>query len=201
MTLKGPNRNFDKKRKIINEYNSSSFYYDKRYCQIQKEKFKIILKNPNFESKRILDAGCGTGLLLEHMLSLVDQNDKIRYSYVGTDISFNMLNEFYFKLKSINKKIDINLVLSDIENLPFRDNFFNLIFSITAFQNLSNIKLGFKNLLRISANRAKLKLSILKKKFDLEGFLTLVKPSLKDLETISKEEIEDIIFQGEIIKH
>jgi len=201
MTKKGSNRNFDKKRKIINEYNSSSFYYDKRYYQIQKEKFKIILKKPNFESKRILDAGCGTGLLLEHMLSLFNQNDKINYSYVGIDISFNMLHEFYFKIKNLNNKRDINLVLSDIEYLPFRENFFNLIYSITSFQNLSNIKLGFENLLRVSASRAKLNLSILKKKFDLEEFLTFIKPSLQDLEIIAKGEIEDIIIQGKIIKH
>jgi len=200
--LEKPNENFDKKRKIIHDYNSTSSFYDKRYNQIQKEKYEIILNNFNFHEGLILDAGCGTGLLLEYILSLYEQKDENNYRYVGIDISWDMLKAFDSKLRKLANKINVNLILSDIENLPLRNNIFHSIFSITTIQNLSNIKLGMKSLIRVGKDRAELNLSILKKKLNLREFIgKLIMPYIINPKIISNNRIEDIIIQGRLLKH
>lgn len=200
--MEKPNENFDKKRKIIHDYNSTSSFYDKRYNQIQKEKYEIILNNFTFHERLILDAGCGTGLLLEYILSLYEQKDENDYRYVGIDISWDMLKAFDSKLRKLTNKINVNLILSDIENLPLRNNVFHSIFSITTIQNLSNKKLGMKSLIRVGKDRAELNLSILKKKLNLREFIEkLIKPNIINPKIISNNRIEDIIIRGRLLKH
>jgi len=199
--LEKPSENFDKKRKIRNDYNLTSSFYDKRYNQIQKEKFEILLKSFDIHERLILDAGCGTGLLLEYLLNLFEQKDGFFYQYVGIDISWEMLKAFDSKLRKLAKRINVNLILSDIENLPLRSNVFHSIFSITTIQNLSNIKLGLKSIIRVGKNEAELNISILKKKLNLREFIEdLIKPNIINPKIISNDKIEDILIQGRLLK-
>ena len=117
-----------------------------------------------------------------------------------TDISWKMLLELKSKALKFKRVKDINLLLSDAENLPFRENMFNSIFSITLFQNLPHIKKGIQELLRVSTQNCDIKFSILRKKIKLQNLLELLEPILKDLEIIDKEQVEDIIIQGTINK-
>jgi len=193
-------KNSSKKKRIIDEYNSSVYYYDKRYKQIQLEKYNLILKNYYLNGKITLDTGCGTGLLFEYISKLKKDEKRVKYKYVAIDISWNMLLEFKSKIINYKSKNNLELILGDMENLPFRENVFHLIFSVTSFQNLSNINRGIEESYRVCNNYGDFNFSILSKKLNLDALLNLLKPLSSDIKTINKDELEDIIIQGNFIK-
>jgi len=198
--LKNQLRNSNKKKKIIGNYNSSAPFYDKRYRLIQEEKYLKTLDNFFIKGKKILDAGCGTGLLFEFILKSGVIQNELRCHYVAIDISLKMLTEFKSKLLKLKEKPKVSLILSDIENLPFRDNSFNLIFSFTSFQNLPSYIEGFHEICRVSLEGGDLKFSILRKKLELPTLISILKPYLEEFEITNEEPLEDIIIQGKISK-
>lgn len=200
LLLKRHFRTSNKKKKIIENYNLSAYFYDKRYKEIQEKKYNKVLNNYQLKEKKVLDVGCGTGLLIEFILNSGIYNGNLKCNFVAIDISWNMLLEFKSKLFRLKDKTNISLMLSDIENLPFRDNIFNLIFSFTSFQNLPGTYEGIQELFRVALINSDLKFSILKKKLDLDALIDFLKPNVKDLEIISEEFLEDIIIQGIISK-
>ena len=103
------------------DYGKIASTYDKRYnvnylVNIENEIRNIILSN---KFKTILEAGCGTGRWIS---SLGDESKKI----YGLDYSFEMI-----KIPKVNK-LYLNLVNADAVNIPFKDNFFDLIFCVNA---------------------------------------------------------------------
>ncbi len=190
----------NKKKEIIDNYDASADFYDKRYGAIQKEKYDIVLNNYDLNEKTIIDIGCGTGLFIEHILNSGDLDRVLECYYIAVDISWNMLLQFKLKLFDLKNKTKILLMLADIDNLPFRDNSFNLVFSLTSFQNLPNILSGIQESLRVSSNKSDFKFSILRKKLDLNLILELLTPFVKNLEVINKDYVEDIIIQGSVKK-
>lgn len=199
--MKPLNEESDKKKIIIEKYNSTSSFYDDRYRKIQNEKFELHFKNTNFNSKTLLDAGCGTGLLFEHISSLNDKNLGRTLRYIGTDISWKMLKHFYNKTKKIKNKINSNLILGDIENLPFREDKFNLIFSITSLQNLHDLKKGLKEIIGVGKENAALKLSILRKQLKLEEVIAYLNSRMINLKIEIVEDVEDVFIQGNLNKN
>ncbi len=200
LLLKRHFKTVNKKKKIIENYDLSAHFYDKRYKKIQEKKYNIVLENYQLKEKRILDVGCGTGLLIEFILNTDVDNRNLKCNFVAIDISWNMLLEFKSKLFRLKNKANISLMLSDIENLPFRDNIFNLIYSFTSFQNLPGTYRGFQELFRVASINSDLKFSILKKKLDLNALIDFLEPYVEDLELINKAFLEDIIIQGVISK-
>ena len=195
------NEDSGKKKIIIEKYNSTSSFYDDRYKKIQNDKYTLQFKNTDFRYKTLLDAGCGTGLLYEYISNLKFDNLNKELRYIGLDISWKMLVEFYKKTKRTSYRGNGNLILGDIENLPFRDAKFNLIFSITSLQNLQDLKKGLKELVRIGKEDAALKLSILRKQLKLEEVITYLNSWTINLRTDILEELEDVIFQGNLKKN
>ena len=186
----------NKKEKIIESYNSTAQFYDKRYSNIQADKFKYVLKNFTLEGKKILDIGCGTGLFQQYIQKYLKFNNNSPYSFVVTDISLNMLNLFLEKKKEgvFQFGDKINIVLSDMGNLPFRNDAFNSIFSLTSLQNLPNIDKGIEESLRVSKNKAELRFSILKKSVNVENLRSLLKSHANDLIILDEKNLEDFII-------
>ena len=92
--LKKRKNKLDKKERIIRAYNSTSPIYDQRYSTIQFDKYGYILRNCLLNGKILLDAGCGTGLLYEFIVNSMNQGLINNLTYVGIDISRNMLKDF-----------------------------------------------------------------------------------------------------------
>ena len=124
----------------------------------------------------------------------------IMLRYIGIDISWKMLKHFYNKTKKIKNKVNTTLILGDIENLPFREDKFNLIFSITSLQNLHDLKKGLKEIIRVGKENTTLKLSILRKQLNLEELITYLNSRIINLKTENLNEVEDIIIHGSLIK-
>jgi ubiquinone/menaquinone biosynthesis C-methylase UbiE len=198
--LKPLNEDSDKKKIIVEKYNSTSSFYDDRYRNIQNEKFELHFKTTDVNCKTLLDAGCGTGLLFEYISRLNDKSLGRTLRYVGIDISGKMLNHFSNKTKKIRNKINTNLILGDIENLPLRKDKFNLIFSITSLQNLHDLKKGLKEIIRVGKENAGLKLSILRKQLKLQEVITFLKSRTINLRTENLGELEDVIIHGSLLK-
>jgi demethylmenaquinone methyltransferase/2-methoxy-6-polyprenyl-1,4-benzoquinol methylase len=194
--LKPLNEESDKKKIIIQKYNSTSSFYDDRYRKIQNEKYAIQLKNTDFKHKTLLDAGCGTGLLFEYLSCLKNYDLHKDMRYIGLDISWKMLKNFSSKINTTNYLGRISLILGDIENLPFRERAFNLIFSITSLQNLQTLKKGLNELIRVGKRNTVLKLSILKKQLKLKQVIMFLDSCLINLKTDILEELEDVIIEG-----
>jgi ubiquinone/menaquinone biosynthesis C-methylase UbiE len=86
----------------------------------------------------VLDAGCGTGVFTLDILS--------RGQVVGLDISLPMLIHAKKKLKGFS----FQAVLGDMLTLPFRENSFDKVISVTALEFIENSKDAVRELFRVT---------------------------------------------------
>lgn len=154
--------------KKMNFYDEISKGYDRLYLDEQLNKINIIKDNIKINKNyRLLDVGCGTGI----------SSDFNCFS-IGIDNSIGLLKQ--------NKKTKI---LALAENLPFKNNSFDIVISITAIHNFNDINKALKEMKRVGK---KFVFSVLKKtkKFNK------IKSNINKLFIIKKMVIEnkDIIF-------
>ena len=108
------------KNKIMYSFNKKASSYD-QYSLIQKEVAQRLydrLSSIKIKPMSILDIGCGTGHLSDMLFRLYPDAN-----ITCLDISFNMLEESY------KKNGNLSCILSDAENMPFKNNKFDLIIS------------------------------------------------------------------------
>ena len=89
---------------------------------------------------RILDVGCGTG---NYSLKLKN----IGCEVVGVDVSEKMLD--IFKLKLDNQKTNIELHLLQSNTLPFEDESFDAVISVTAVEFMNNLNESIDEMFRV----------------------------------------------------
>ena len=87
----------------------------------------------------ILDAGCGTGVFTLDLLSFGPH-------IIGLDISLPMLRRAGEKAR----RYPFEIVLGDISNLPFRENSFDRVVSVTAMEFIEDGKGAVKELFRVT---------------------------------------------------
>ena len=144
-----------KQKQIKERYDLTADVYDKRYKDIQFEKFRLLLQDISL-SGNILDHGCGTGLLA----------DFLKTKLFGIDLSFEMLK----KAKQRGELV----VQGDLEQLPFKDNSFDNVLSFTALQNIEHPELALDELKRITKDKTILTyldkfdfMDLIEKRFDI----------------------------------
>jgi ubiquinone/menaquinone biosynthesis C-methylase UbiE len=140
-------------------YKTISKGYDELYGNEQKFKVDMIKENLKIKNNDLLlDVGCGTGLSsdfdcnvigIEPLFELIQQNKSNtgKSKISGTN--------------SVGKKI-----MAAAENIPFKDNVFDKVISITAIHNFKDIKKSIKEIKRVG--KKDFVFSVLKKssKFD-----------------------------------
>lgn len=87
---------------------------------------------------KILEVGCGTGRFLDSL------NKKGYKNLYGLDFSQNMLDV----LTKTNK--NIKTIQGDAYNLPFKNNEFDVVFSVHVLMHLENPKKAYNEMLRVS---------------------------------------------------
>lgn len=108
-------------------------YFVNYFLNSRMEKVENLLKGINLTGKEVLDVGCGGGQYMEYFLH---KNAKI----TGIDYSEKMIEMARVYLegsKKDNKKFKVSLIKANAEDLPFRNNKFDLVVSIGLLEYLS----------------------------------------------------------------
>jgi ubiquinone/menaquinone biosynthesis C-methylase UbiE len=153
----------------MNFYSEISKGYDELYKKEQLAKLNIIKNNVKIISP-LLDIGCGTGI----------STNFFKVESTGIDNNKEML-----------KLAPKNCSYANAESLPFEDNSFNTIISVTVFQNINNMEKALKEIKRVSSNN-NIYITFLKKSSKLKKFRKLINQYFENIKEI--EESKDIIF-------
>lgn len=155
---------WNQKRKIMRRYDLTAEMYEMRYANEQATKYKAALESLNInDDSKILDAGCGTGLLFRQVAKAK--------TIVGVDVSNKML----LQAKEHARKLsNVNLVQADADHLPFISNYFNVVFAFTVLQNMPNPPETLSEIKRKATCGAFVVVTGLKKVFPLETFRMLL---------------------------
>ena len=159
----------------MNYYDEISEGYEELHKEEQEKKIQIIKTKfqPNKE-QTLLDVGCGTGLTTRTW-------DCKR---TGIDPSKKLLE------KAIQQDKEGNYKEASAEQIPYPDNNFDIVISITAIQNFDDIEKGLNEIKRVGKD--KFILTFLKKSSKKEKIEALITKIFKIKERI--EEDKDIIF-------
>jgi ubiquinone/menaquinone biosynthesis C-methylase UbiE len=114
-------------------YKTRASKYDNRnifYNRENRSHFKKIDKVIDFVIKQkpenILEIGVGTGIHASKLLT----SCKHKISYVGIDVSKEMLSIARKRIEGIRKGNSVKLLVSDMHNLPFKDSSFDLVYCV-----------------------------------------------------------------------
>ena len=159
----------------MNYYNNIAKGYEELHKEEQLKKLKAIKKYLRINPEdKLLDVGCGTGLTTSCW------NCKC----YGIDPSKKLLEIAKKKYK------DIIFKQAPAEKIPFKDNFFDIVISVTAIQNFTNVEKALKEIKRVGKNN--FVLTFLKKSQKRNKIDKLIKKYFK-IKKILEEE-KDLIY-------
>ena len=145
-------------------YDVISSGYDELHKEEQLKKVKLLIKLLKIKNDKVLDVGCGTAFY-----------SNLFKDYIGLDNSKDMLS-----------KSKAKVFYGKAEALPFEDQSFDTVISITAIHNFRNPKKAIQEMKRVSKN--KIGITLLKKSKRFKEISNL----LNDFDKV--EEDKDIIF-------
>jgi ubiquinone/menaquinone biosynthesis C-methylase UbiE len=103
---------------------------------------KIFYKTvPDSKDKIILDAGCGSGIY-----SMMVSN--AGWKVISADYSLNMIKVTREKHAKTKNNSDLNLIVSDLNALPIKDNAINYVICFGVLQHLYDAELAIKEFAR-----------------------------------------------------
>lgn len=168
---------------MLLSYDRIADRYDELYGEEQESKYKIVLRNVSVEKAALLDAGCGTGLLIGYVKKDVEY-------YVGMDISRNMLRKAVKRAKSL--KVMYDLVMGDVELMPFRDMSFDVVMAFTVVHEALRLTFEAK---RVIKQGGLLAVTLIRKKKELRNIVEKqLFSGVRDKIVIDDQELKDIIY-------
>jgi ubiquinone/menaquinone biosynthesis C-methylase UbiE len=166
---------------MMRRYDLTAQMYDLRYAEEQEATYKVALEDLSVtRSSLVLDVGCGTGLLFSHVAAQAQ-------AAVGLDVSRKLL--FQAKERAKNFR-NVHLVQADADHLPFKNDYFTVVFAFTVLQNMPKPAETLNEIKRTAKHDAFIAVTGLKKTFSLEAFGELLQQaglrvvSLKDDEVM-----------------
>ena len=109
---------------------------------------------PELNGKKLLDVGCGTG---HYSIRAYSRGATV----TGMDFSEKML--YIAKEKAKLLSIPLNFILGDMDNIPFNDNTFDVVISVTSLEFSKNPKNPLKEFLRVLKPGCKAVIGVLSK--------------------------------------
>jgi ubiquinone/menaquinone biosynthesis C-methylase UbiE len=146
------------------DYNIIAKSYNELHKQEQLNKIKLIIKLLNIKNEKILDVGCGTAFY-----------SNLFENYTGIDPNKEML-----------KESNANVIQGNGEKLPFKDNSFEIVISVSAIHNFKDPIRGIKEIKRVAKN--KIAISVFKRAKNFK----IIERELNNFKQI--EEDKDMIF-------
>ncbi|UCE73093.1 MAG: methyltransferase domain-containing protein [Methanomassiliicoccales archaeon] len=152
--------------------------YDELYREEQEKKHRLIKRYLDIrENDRLLDVGCGTGL----------SSEIFRCRLFGVEPSKDMLT------RAKKKHEDAVFLQAKAECLPFKDNAFEIVISVTAIHNFEDPKRALIELKRVG--RGKGSITILKKAKCAQELKAIIEITF-EIEKVLEEEKDIILFYG-----
>ena len=129
------------KIKSKNSFNQQAEKYDTSdYSKHSRKCYPFVLNAiNNIHFNKVLDLGCGTGIILKEISS---KNSSVEL--FGLDLSENMIAQATRRLGTAAK-----LTVGDAENLPYLDNTFNLVCCVESFHHYPNPKKALSEINRV----------------------------------------------------
>lgn len=127
-----------------NYYDNISGGYNELYKREQLTKWALIKDFMHF-GERVLDLGCGTGFVTKLLPGIV----------VGCDSSRKMLEQCPSSVRTVYCKA---------ESLPFKDDSFDTVFSLTVLQDVKDISKAVNEIRRVLKTSGNIIISVLDKK-------------------------------------
>lgn len=146
------------------DYKTIAKSYNELHKEEQLNKVKLIIKLLNIKNEKVLDVGCGTAFY-----------SNLFKNYTGIDPSKEMLEQS-----------KANVIHGLGEDLPFKDNSFDTIISVSAIHNFKDPIKGINEIKRVSKN--KIAISVFKRAKNFK----IIEKELKDFKKLEEE--KDIIF-------
>ena len=137
----------EKKGHIIRErYEATAGGYDSLYRAEQFEKYFVALRKFPPRGK-VLDAGCGTGLLIE-FLGVQGLTSNVDL-YVCLDYSWEMVWRATSRRRVFLDGRGLQ-VMGNVLHLPFQDKTFDIVYSFTVLDLVDDLEMALTELLRVS---------------------------------------------------
>lgn len=156
---------------MLNYYDQTARNYNELHGQEQRNKIRVINQYVEIPDDYFtLDVGCGSGI-----------SSEIAKKVVGIDPSIELL-----------KQSPYPVACAGAENLPFGDNVFDCVVSLTAIQNFTDLRKGLEEIRRVGSKL--FILTLLKRSSKLEDTRKILNEIFSDKEITEVEEFLDIIF-------
>ena len=159
---------------VVDKYYSIiSAGYNELYKEEQVKKINLVKKILKInKNDLLLDIGCGTGISTKPFIK--------KCKTIGIDTSFEML-----------KNVKNKCICGEAEYLPFKPNLFDIIISITTFQNFYDINKAIDEILMVSKKDCQIVISIIKKSKKIDNLKRILKNRFEVKEI---EEEKDLMF-------
>lgn len=121
-----------------NYYDGIAPGYNNLYGEEQQIKLQAIsrlLHDTDINGLSLLDVGCGTGISSDYFV------DKFNCKVIGIDPSSELIKQ--------NQSNKSTLVVGSAEELPFSENQFEVVVSVSAIQNFTDVQKGLDEIKRV----------------------------------------------------
>ena len=112
-------------------YDEISEGYNELHSDEQLKKLKLIFDKFDIRKDKVLDVGCGTAFYFGMF-----------ENYTGVDNSLGMI-----------EKSDANVIFAEAEKLPFEDESFDTVISLSAIHNFNDPEKSVSEMKRVSKNK------------------------------------------------
>ncbi|MFP4523521.1 MAG: class I SAM-dependent methyltransferase [Candidatus Nanoarchaeia archaeon] len=154
--------------------------YDALHKEEQLKKLHIISNRLSLtQGETLLDVGCGTGFSLDFFSGVVT---------TGVDPAKKLVEQYTGKQK---------ILVGCAESLPFDNSSFDVVISVTAIQNFSDLRQGLQEIFRCATNR--FALTLLKNSSRVDQVRKILKELaqkkfLQGYSFVEEEHYQDIFF-------
>ncbi|MHA1910692.1 MAG: class I SAM-dependent methyltransferase [Candidatus Kariarchaeaceae archaeon] len=174
----------DKKRLMRSKYSAGAQAYWRRYQHIQEEKYKQLIAKLVFHGKTLLlDLGAGPAVFKKYVKQHTSASS---FRYFALDLSRALLQKH-------SSSVDGELIVGDMEHLPFKSSCSKLTISISSIMNCSSPPLAWSEILRVTASDGSIALSTLEKTMNVGALSSLVGMSEDEIFQCGEEDIAVII--------